>query len=415
MLSEERKAAERLFFRAVGAVVIVCALIWLLPIAWDKLSIFIIAIPIAAMLQPVVRFFDQKLKVKRGITSLVLDLILLALFIWAIVWAIETIVEMFSNNGDQIVNIIDNTVTTTTDAINSLKNYTKDLSPEIQDFVNNDIIGGLGQTLAEYGREITMQITDFIRKIATNIPSAIIYTSFLATTLFFITRDYENIRSYLPGGSRRRQDSNTTKLTNSAVQSLIGYLKVQTFFAVMVLIVSLIVLNALNFQYASVISVIAGFLEMIPMIGAGLLYIVMGIVFLLTGSTSAGIQVLLLTGFLQLVRKILEPKIMSNSMKITPLESLIGMFVGMRVGGILGLIGGPVAMAVLVGFCRGPSYASFKRDIDCIQQYFHDRWCRPVPLEAECEPVAGPESGTVPEPVLNHAELCEKETQGTGE
>ena len=278
MLSEERKAAERLFFRAVGAVVIVCAFIWLLPIAWDKLSIFIIAIPIAAMLQPVVRFFDQKLKVKRGITSLVLDLILLALFIWAIVWAIETIVEMFSNNGDQIVNIIDNTVTTTTDAINSLKNYTKDLSPEIQDFVNNDIIGGLGQTLAEYGREITMQITDFIRKIATNIPSAIIYTSFLATTLFFITRDYENIRSYLPGGSRRRQDSNTTKLTNSAVQSLIGYLKVQTFFAVMVLIVSLIVLNALNFQYASVISVIAGFLEMIPMIGAGLLYIVMGIV-----------------------------------------------------------------------------------------------------------------------------------------
>ena len=415
MLSEERKAAERLFFRAVGAVVIVCAFIWLLPIAWDKLSIFIIAIPIAAMLQPVVRFFDQKLKVKRGITSLVLDLILLALFIWAIVWAIETIVEMFSNNGDQIVNIIDNTVTTTTDAINSLKNYTKDLSPEIQDFVNNDIIGGLGQTLAEYGREITMQITDFIRKIATNIPSAIIYTSFLATTLFFITRDYDNIRSYLPGGSRRRQDSNTTKLTNSAVQSLIGYLKVQTFFAVMVLIVSLIVLNALNFQYASVISVIAGFLEMIPMIGAGLLYIVMGIVFLLTGSTSAGIQVLLLTGFLQLVRKILEPKIMSNSMKITPLESLIGMFVGMRVGGILGLIGGPVAMAVLVGFCRGPSYASFKRDIDCIQQYFHDRWRRPVPLEAECEPVAGPESGTVPEPVLNHAELCEKETQGTGE
>ena len=183
----------------------------------------------------------------------------------------------------------------------------------------------------------------------------------------------------------------------------------------MVLIVSLIVLNALNFQYASVISVIAGFLEMIPMIGAGLLYIVMGVVFLLTGSTSAGIQVLLLTGFLQLVRKILEPKIMSNSMKITPLESLIGMFVGMRVGGILGLIGGPVAMAVLVGFCRGPSYASFKRDIDCIQQYFHDRWRRPVPLEAECEPVAGPESGAVPEPVLNHADLCEKETQGTGE
>ena len=385
MLSEERKAAERLFFRAGGAIVIVLSLIWLLPIAWDKLSIFFIAIPIAAMLQPVVRFFDQKLKVKRGITALVLDLILLAIFIWLIIWAVETVVEMFSNNGDQIVNVIDNAVTTTTDAINSLKEYTKDMSPEIQYFINEDIIGGMGKSLADYGMELTTKVTDSIRKIATGIPSFVIYTSFLATTLFFITRDYDVIRSYLPGGSRRRQDSNTTKLTNSAVKSLIGYLKVQTFFALMVLVVSLIYLNALHFQYASVIAAVAGFLEMIPMIGAGLLYIVMGIVFILTGSTEAGIQVLLLTGFLQLVRKILEPKIMSNSMKITPLESLVGMFVGMRVGGILGLIGGPVAMSVLVGFCRGPSYESFKNDIRCIQLYFHNRWQSPAVSDSETD------------------------------
>ena len=416
MLSEERKAAERLLCRAVGAVVIVCAVIWLLPIAWDKLSIFFIAIPLAAMLQPIVRFFDRKLKVKRGVTSLVLDLILVALFIWFIIWVIEMIVEMFSTSGEEMLKTIENVVTTTTQAIDSLKEYTEDFSPGVQNFINNDILGGLGEALKDYGKELTTTITEFITKIATRLPSFIIYTSFLATTLFFITRDYDHIRSYLPGGSRRRQDSNTTKLTNSAVKSLIGYLKVQTFFALMVLVVSLIVLNALHFQYANAISLIAGFLEMIPMIGAGLLYIVMGIVFLLTDSTTAGIQVLLLTGFLQLVRKILEPKIMSNSMRITPLESLIGMFVGMRVGGILGLIGGPVAMAVLVGFCRGPSYESFKNDIRCVRLYFHDRWRSPVSPEAEAMYLTASDAPPAPEsaaePVLQDPDsLTEKESK----
>ena len=424
MLSEERKAAERLLFRGIGAIVIVLALIWLLPYAWDKLSIFIVAIPIAAMLQPVVRFFDKKLNVKRGITSLVLDLVLVAFFVWFIVWLIEMIVEMFSTSGEDMLKTIESVVDTTTAAINSLKEYTEDMSPGIRDFVNNTILGGLGTSLSDYGKELTLKITEFITKMATRLPSFVVYTSFLATTLFFITRDYDHIRSYLPGGSRRRQDSNTTKLTNSAVQSLIGYLKVQTFFALMVLVVSLIVLNLLHFQYANAISLIAGFLEMIPMIGAGLLYIVMGIVFLLTDSTSAGIQVLLLTGFLQLVRKILEPKIMSNSMRITPLESLIGMFVGMRIGGILGLIGGPVAMSVLVGFCRGPSYESFKRDIDCVRLYFHDRWRSPAPLDTEAEyaEAAAAEQAQEPAPAPAPAaeteslppdadRLCEKESE----
>ena len=71
------------------------------------------------------------------------------------------------------------------------------------------------------------------------------------------------------------------------------------------------------------------------------------IVFFLTGNTAWGFQVLALTGVLQLLRRLLEPKLMSNNIGISPLLSLIGMFVGMRLGGILGLIGGIVGAAVL--------------------------------------------------------------------
>ena len=132
------------------------------------------------------------------------------------------------------------------------------------------------------------------------------------------------------------------------------------------------------------------------MVGSGLLYILMGVIYLLTGNIAAAVQVLALTAVLQLARRLLEPKLMSNSIGITPLESLIGMFVGLRVGGIIGLIGGPVAMAVLVGAFRGKIFESMKRDFFCLVTYLRNRWRPAVPDPA---PVPdGPAEPEAPEP-----------------
>ena len=94
-----------------------------------------------------------------------------------------------------------------------------------------------------------------------------------------------------------------------------------------------------------------------------------------------GFQVLALTGVLQLLRRLLEPKLMSNNIGISPLLSLIGMFVGMRLGGILGLIGGPVAMAVLVGAVRGDVFRNVKADVDLVVEWFKRRWAKAEPAE----------------------------------
>ena len=387
MLSNERIAAERLAFRLLAFVVILFAASWLIPQVWDKLSPFIIAIPIAAMLQPVIRFFHRRLKVRRGVTALVLVLLLLVLTYMLLRWLAALLIDTATQVISQDENIVSTTVQSINAAIESLKENIAwdELGPGVQKTIEDSVLDLTG-TITETGKEIA---TGFFG-LLTGLPVMVIYTSFLAMALFFISRDYDDIRSYLPGGRRRRQDSNTTRLTNSAIRSLIGYLRVQGTFSAIVLVVSLVFLHAFHFEYASAIAVAAAFLELIPMIGSGLLYILMGIIFLLTGNTPGGIQVLLLTGFLQLARRLLEPKLMSNSIGISPLESLIGMFAGWRFGGILGLIGGPVLMSVFVGALRGPAYTSLKGDIRCLRLYFHRRWNH-LPDEEE-KPELPPES-----------------------
>ena len=51
-MSEERKAAERLAAKGIGAVLLVAFLFFAIPQIWDKLSPFIIAIPLAAAGDP---------------------------------------------------------------------------------------------------------------------------------------------------------------------------------------------------------------------------------------------------------------------------------------------------------------------------------------------------------------------------
>ena len=376
-MSEERKAAERLAVKGFGAVLLIAFLFWAVPQIWDKLSPFIIAIPLAAALQPVIIFAQDKLKIKRGISVLICVVLMLVLVAGIAYWGVSIVLEQAPNVVGQSSSMITEAVNTLQQAMENLVNNSADsFSPQVQELLRGTLQDALSR-ISSWATQIAADVVSFAVNVVTGLPYGVIYVSFLAMALYFIAIHYSEIRSYLPGGKRRRQDSNTTQLTNSALRSLTGYLRVQGTFALMVLVVSLVALKCFGFRYFGAIAIVAGLMELIPMVGSGLMYILMSIVFFLTGNTAWGFQILALTGVLQLLRRILEPKLMSNSIGISPLLSLIGMFVGMRFGGILGLIGGPVAMAVLVGAVRGDVFRNVNADIYTLVQWFKRRWAKP--------------------------------------
>jgi len=408
-MSEERKAAERLAMKGLGAIILIALLFWAVPQIWDKLSPFIIAIPLAAALQPVIRFAHDKLKIKRGISVLICVLLLLGIVVGIAYWGVSIVLaqapQVVGTSGSMITEAVK---TLQQAAENVVNNSSDSFSPQVQELLRNTMQDALTR-VGSWATEFAADVVSFAVNLVTGLPYGVIYISFLAMALYFITIHYGEIRSYLPGGKRRRQDSNTTQLTNSALRSLMGYLRVQGTFALMVLVISLICLRIFGFRYYGPLAILAGLMEMIPMVGSGLMYILMGIVFFLTGNTVWGIQVLALTGVLQLLRRILEPKLMSDSIGISPLLSLIGMFVGMRFGGILGLIGGPVAMAVLVGAVRGDVFRNVNSDIYLLVEWFKKRWAKPEKSGQYEEPAGDtpPEDGNA-EPA-DTAETEEKE------
>ena len=237
-MSEERKAAERLMLRLLGLVLIFVSLRWVVPDVWDKLSPFIISIPLAAALQPVIRFLQKKLKMKRSPASLIpvilLLIVALALLIWFFTFGIGQASRIVNHSGD----LVTETINSVRQAMNNLlTSIGASTGPGVEQWFRNAISQAM-ERLSQFGTDLAENLVSFSINLAASMPYCIIYISFLTIGLYFISKNYDEIRSYLPGGTRRKQDSRTTQLTNSTLKSLLGYLRVQGTFGVMVWIIS---------------------------------------------------------------------------------------------------------------------------------------------------------------------------------
>lgn len=372
-MSEERKALERLICRSVLTVLAAAALWVLVPVVWDKLSPFIICIPLAAMMQPLIAFLQRKLKMKRTAAVLVPLLLLCAvaaaLLYWFISFGIGQAMGVLNNSAA----IIGEGVTVLRTAMEKLLGAMDHLPGEVVTWLRNALDTGIAwiynQCTLLAGRMVSLTVN-----MATGVPYALVYANFLVVGLYFVAKDYANIRSYLPGGHRRDPNSSATQLTNSAITGLLGYLRVQTTYGLLSLLVSWLYLQLFGYRYSALIAITAATLEFLPLFGNGTLYFPFCIIAFIIGDTATGTQILILELILMTIRRITEPKLLSDRIGISPLLSLVGMFVGMRMGGILGMVGGPVVMVVLVGALKGPYFNHVKRDVYLIITYLKKRW-----------------------------------------
>ena len=77
-----------------------------------------------------------------------------------------------------------------------------------------------------------------------------------------------------------------------------------------------------------------------------------------------------------LLRRVTEPALLGTNLGVSPLASLIGMFVGMRLGGVPGLILGPIVMVVLVSATRSRLFDGTIEDAKAVSTYMQARWRR---------------------------------------
>lgn len=374
-MSEERKAVERLICRIVVSVAVVMAAWLLIPLCWNYLSPFIIAIPVAALISPLTHVLERRFRFRRAPAVLVPVLMLCTIMVGLVYWFASFGVNQlmgFVNNSTSIINDIVATLRGGFDQVLGAMDADT-LAPEVLTWLRSSINSVLSWVTQQLSG-LAGSVVSITVNMAAGIPYAFIYANFLVMGFYFVTKDYDNIRSFLPGGRKHDPNSSATKLTNSAIVGLVGYLRMQTTYGLLSLITGSIYFQCFGFKYAFLIALVAATFEFLPLFGNGTLYIPWSIIAFILGDTRTGTLVIVLYLLFITMRRITEPKLLANSIGVSPFASLVGMFVGLKAGGLLGLIGGPVVMSVMAGVWQGHYLDPTIRDVRLIIAYLKQRW-----------------------------------------
>ena len=123
-------------------------------------------------------------------------------------------------------------------------------------------------------------------------------------------------------------------------------------------------------DFAIVVAFLVSLLDMLPFFGTGTALILWALFKILSGDMKYAVGLVILYLVTQLVRRIIEPKVVGDSIGIDPLWTLICMYTGYRFAGVVGMILAVPIGAILVNFYHAGAFNSTIRNLqDAIDDF----------------------------------------------
>lgn len=308
---------------------------------------FLIAFVISLIIEPSIRFFMNKTKLSRKTSSIIIFIIVFAIIIGAVTWGIISLISE-STNLLQMLNLyINKAYTQVQESISKLSIEKLSVSKDIINMFQNTS----QEILVKLSNWMTQFLTNLI-EIITSIPAMAIYVVITIMSLYFMCTDkiymLDLLEHHMPQKWVRKLGKHIREITFS----LGGYLKAEATLILISFIISVIGLYLLkvigmDIKYPLLIALAIGFVDALPILGSGTVMVPWAIISALNGDLKLGISIIVLWIIMSVVRQFLEPKIVSGKIGIHPIFTLIAMYTGFKLIGVMGMLVGPIVLIIL--------------------------------------------------------------------
>lgn len=331
-----RKYSKALVNLAI-ATALFFAVILLLPKVLIFFMPFVVGWVIALIAGPLVRFFEEKVKIKRKAGSAFVIIVIIGLVVLLLYLILSKLAE-------QVMGLLQALPDMWAGMEKDLENIGNTLSALLE-----KLPGDTHLKLDDLVKQIEVVLGDFISEIGTptiaaagnfakQLPSFFIgmIMALLSSYFFVAERGQINewFRKHMPASIQVRYRT----IRHSLVQSVGGYFKAQLKIEVWMYLLLLIGLGLLKVDYFALIALGIAFLDLLPFLGTGTVLIPWAIIQILTADYQMAVWLLIIWGGGQLARQLIQPKIVGDSMGVPPLPTLFLLFIGYKVGGVIGMI-----------------------------------------------------------------------------
>lgn len=163
----------------------------------------------------------------------------------------------------------------------------------------------------------------------------------IATLLF--AKQYHSMGEKL---KKNRAGQFVNQCGHNLFLALSAYMRAQFFIMLINWVILSIMFYLIRTPYYVLMGALVAVLDALPFVGSGLILIPWGLVLLFMGFPVHAAYVAVGYLLCSCIREVLEPKLIGNRIGISTLSSLVCMYVGLKLFGILGFLFGPVAFLI---------------------------------------------------------------------
>lgn len=308
---------------------------------------FLIAFFISTIMEPAIRILMKKFKITRKFSSIIIFIITFGLIIGGLVWGITTLISESANLLQGLNNYTEKAYIKMQEITNNLDISKIKLSNELVTFIQNSSQDILNDLYA-WGTKALSRILEFL----TQIPTITIYLVITILALYFICTDKIYILDFAEHHMPKSWVKKVGQHVREITKCFVSYLKAEIILVFVSFIISLVGLYifmfiGLNVKYPLLIALITAFVDALPILGSGTIMVPWAIISALDGDIQLGISIVILWIIMCIVRQFIEPRVVSNKIGIHPIFTLISMYTGFKLIGIIGMLIGPLILIII--------------------------------------------------------------------
>lgn len=356
----------------VIAIVSILFIFFLLPNLLRFFAPFVIGWIVSMIANPLVKFLEKKVKILRKHSSAIIIFLVIGAVIGVLYLGVAVLIREVSALSDDLPAIVDATQVRLQGLSDRLHDITGALPENLQTKID-DLVNGIGESVTNFNVSDKSFLTfnsagNIVKEVAEIFLNIIVA---MLSAYFFIAKRNELIigaKKILPPSA----GNGYMMIYDNFIKAVGGYFKAQ--FKIMFIITAIIFIGfeIIDVNYSFLLALGIAFLDFLPVFGTGAVLWPWALVEMFMGNYMTSIGMVIIYLVCQVVKQVIQPKMVGDSIGINPLTTLVFLYVGYQLYGVVGMIlGVPVGM-VIVNLYRLGVFDSLTKGLKIILDDMND-------------------------------------------
>lgn len=216
------------------------------------------------------------------------------------------------------------------------------LLPAMDEFSTN-VVKSLGELISNFSMSMIGTISNY----ASSLPGLFIKILFTVISTFFLVIDYKKITGFLLHQLKNKHQLLIIEIKDYVVNTLLKCMLSYAFIMGITFAELSIGFGIIGIENAILVAFTIAIFDVLPVLGTGGIMIPWAIVAVLQKNYSLAIGLFVVYSVVTVVRNILEPKIVGSQVGLHPVVTLMSLFIGAQLFGVVGLFGLPITLSLL--------------------------------------------------------------------